>query len=780
MSARLDGLLLLPLRRPALAFALVAALTLLALALAPGLEVDVRLEKVFPQRDPRLADYERLRALFGRDDETALCLLELPEDVLSAASLDRIHALSEGLCDLPEVDARTLTSLSHAPFVRVEGDDTLFVGALWDPSRRAGWDPDATAALVLEHPLFVDRLVSRDRRLAAIFVPMAHGPRDGPARRRFVGALEGFFAARLRPDERVHLDGFAVTYDTVLRLLVADTARYFTLALALLVGALYLVFRRALACALALGTILLTVTWTVGLMAALGVPVTWLSTALPVVLAVVCVGDTVHLVARFDLRRAEGLAPGDAAAAAVRDVGRACLYTSLTTAAGFLSLLTSQVELVRDLGLPVGLGVPCAWVVTFALGPPALARWPGPPPGAGPSTAGLSRWLRGPLAALTGFTARRPRAVVLGTVALCLACLPLAPRVPRETRLMQELDPDQPLMQTRALFEARMGGVAPLDLLVLGATPGRALEPDVMRGLLALGRRLRAPDLRARGVLFALSAADLVADAHWTLHDRDPALEGVLPDRADAIAQLRFLYALGSTDPTARLLDDPDLPAAARLQVRVRNLYTRDLLALAADIEREARALLPPDVEVRLTGTTLMSQAVHATMVGDLALSLGAALVAVGLLVLALFRSPLLALLALAPNVVILAPLLALMALFGVALSTSTCIVFAVVLGIAIDDTIHVIAALAEQPPDAPDPIGATVEHTGLALVLSSVVLALGFLVLAASSFRANRDFGLLVAATVVFALAADLLLLPALLRWAREAGLLYSSRRPM
>lgn len=783
-SRGVDAILLAPLRHPWVAVALILLGTAACGQGLRHLEKDVRIEKVFPERDARRASYEELKEVFGRDDETAYCVLELPTSVLEPAAMARIHSLTEALKEQAWVDERRLVSLSNTPLARVTGPDAFDVGPLYDPQTVAekGWKTDEVERLLRDHPVFSNRLLSDDRRLAGFLVPMAPGPRTEASRRAFAKSVRGFWAERLEPSERIHLDGFAITYDAVLEMLNQDVRFFYPLALVLLLIALWAVFRRVLVTVLVVITMTLAVVWTLGAMGTLGIPINFISAScIPVMLLVVCVGDAVHLVSRYRQLLAAGQAKQDALEAAVTDVGRACFFTSVTTAAGFASLLTSQIEIVRELGVPTALGVVFGYALTFLLLPPVLALAAAPQ--ASSDARGL---LAGPLERLAQAVHRHPGRVALAALVLVAGALALAPQVSTENRLLNDFDEESELLQTRLFFEQRLGGIAPVELIIDARTPGRAMDPDVQGGLLKLAHTLRSPAYKERGVLFCLGLPDFLSDAYYTWEARDPSKKGTIPlDDAGKLHELRWLFGLSGEDPTLAYMDDPDTPQKVRLQLRIRNLYTTPFFALIEQIRADAKAHLPPNVDVRITGNTLMSQAITTSLVEDMLRSFGTAFALVGLLILVFFRSVKLALLGMIPNLVPLVLVLACMAVAGVPLTVSTSIVFTVVFGISVDDTIHFVAALdhnqrrAEQ--DAPatadtpvdvlsDPISLTLTRTGASLILSSIVLVAGFGVLWGSNFTANRYFGALAALTIVFALLADLVLLPALL-WLMRRG---------
>ncbi|RMG15676.1 MAG: hypothetical protein D6731_07940 [Planctomycetota bacterium] len=752
-------------RRSALALVILA--TAFFACFLPGLRVDPDLEKTFPERDPRLAEYRAAREVFGADEDVALCVVEFPGSVLELEGMERVHQLTEALRAAPWVDEERLVSLSSAGFVRVDEEGGIDVGPLYEPSRRAGWDPAALDRRLAAHPAFDQRLVSRDRRLAGFWVPMAPGARGEEDREAFVASLRRFFSpgGALRPGERAFLEGTAVAREELEASILGDTWRLLPLAFLALLGALALLYRELTAPLLALLVVGASVTWTVGGMSLFGVPFGTLSACIPVMVLVSSVGDVVHLLSRYRLELRRGRAQPTAVESAVLHVTGPCLLTSLTTAAGFASLGLSQVAVLREFGLPVACGVLAAFLVTLG-GLPALLLWlPAPRPGRG----------AGPLARVGAFadraSARRPWALVLATLGLVLGSALCLPSLSREARLLDDLDPDSSLVRTRRLLEERFGGAASLDLVVDAGAPGAALRPEVERGVLALTETLRGEEFRAQGVLSAISLPDFLSDAYrtWNAAEEgggDGGRAPALPDTAEALAQLHFLFWFSDRDPTAGLVDDASDPRRLRVRLRLRDGTTSEFFALAKRVEAAARRCLPGDVDVRLTGTTYMARLVSESLVREMLESALCAVALVGGLVWAFFGSFRLAALGVLGSALPLVLVLGVMALTGTPLTLSTSIVFALAFGISIDDTVHLLSGYRQRCARGPRrALSAALRESGQALVYSTLALVLGFGVLGASSFPANRVFAALLALTLVLALAADLFFLPALLR---------------
>ncbi|MBL4846843.1 MAG: MMPL family transporter [Planctomycetes bacterium] len=590
------------LRHPGLALAVVALTSLACLALlvagqtiegAPRLIVDTRLELLLPQRDERLADYREFSDAFGGDDRLAVALLETKADVFSEEFLLRVHRFSEALAADTLVEGGRLISLSHVTYTRSEGG-WLDVAPLFRPGEQ--WDPAPIREALAGHPLYVDRVVGRGGDAVAFLIPL-EPTADTPANRALLTArLEERFAAFAQEGERAWLDGVVVTRPRILRLVRSDMKRIFPAAALVLLLVTAVWFRDVRATLMTLGVVVGCVVWTLASMALLGIPLSLISASvIPVLLLVAGVGDSVHLISAYRRARREGLTAPQASGAAVDQTLGPCLLTSLTTGAGFLALLTSDVPLVAQLGLPLAIGVFLAFWITFLGLPPLLAR--------GWVSEGSAKAAWGEAAAswIEARVVARPKLWVGGGLLAIAVCALGLTQLQVESRMLGDFDADHPLRATRAHFEQHLGGVSALEVYVRpapGATwatgqaegelPTRLLERDALEGIASLTSALRSPALREQGVLAVLSLSDFLIDMHYVLEERDPKAR-VLPKSKAAAAQFLLLYEGASPqDPTTDVLH-PDRDRL-RIQVRIRNLATPEFFALAEAVEAEARA----------------------------------------------------------------------------------------------------------------------------------------------------------------------------------------------
>ena len=177
-------------------------------------------------------------------------------------------------------------------------------------------------------------------------------------------------------------------------------------------------------------------------------------------------------------------------------------------------------------------------------------------------------------------------------------------------------------------------------------------------------------------------------------------------------------------------------------------------------------SLDPLEVDWALNGDGFLAAGGIDALISDLLASLGLVFVVILVVFGALLRDLRLTVYAVVPNLVPLVFTLGTLGLMGADLQTSNVVSFTVAVGLAVDDTIHFIVRYQQERRQ--HPLGPAITRTfrgaGHAIVLTSLLLVLGFSTLVTSQLTSTRHFGILAAVTMAAALMADLLLLPALL----------------
>ncbi|MBX3249988.1 MAG: MMPL family transporter [Myxococcales bacterium] len=728
----------------------------LAAAFAARVRPDYDAKGFLPSWDARRVVYEEHAAAFPAGERRLSVFLSAPGslDVATHARLGRIaRALEdEGLEEIQWLGALEV--------VESDPDDPLGLRV------RRPFASDLSDAALSEafarhrrDPLFAGRAWNAAGTVFAVHATLpAH--RDDPEGQL---ALESSLDERLAPLRAEGADlrvaGLPILKARGLRLVQTDTGRFLGLGVLLVVALLLVVTRRPRDVLAILTALAPAYVVTLAVMGATDTPISALTSFIPLLVLVVGVCDALHLLTHVRDHRRRGAPRRVAIARAFGELLPSCFYTSLTTAIGFLSLLATGVAIVVELAAFTALAVALTFVFAMVLLPLLLDTGREiAVPEDGPIERALDRAL-----AMARAHARRPRGLVLAAFALvALGSLTLATGLRTNGTMIDDVDPAHPLMRDLAWLEAEGFGVHALDLWIRADVDAEGESPLLEPASLAwLERTTRWLDAHApvRGVV---GPGDFLAQARDAL-----GLDGEVQTRQEA-AQLFLLLEMARPS----LLDEVWRPAEgqAQLSASVLDLGSAEMGpffdALEAHIARDPP---PTGVRVDVTGTLRLAHVTLAEVVSGFSTSLGVAALAVFLLMSWMFRSFRQGLVALVPNTLPLVVLLGAMALFGLDVKPSTLLVFSVAFGIAVDDTLHLLGRFREllaRGWAVEAAIDEALRTSGRAILLTSVVLGLGFSVLLASQFQFLFLVGAMTALSVAFAVLADLFVYPALLRF--------------
>jgi len=737
-------------------------LVLLALATAgfamqiPRIVVEVSPEGMRLVGHPETIYYERYLEQYGSDE---VVLLELwSEDVFSTESLAVLCRLTDEILGYENVDR--VVSLCNVDDIRGSAEG-IVIEPFFEEAPREEAEREAVRRDVHDNPLFFGNLVSRDDRSTLLVVELDRSGEDFPRKRReLVGKIQAL-AARARTDGvTLNVAGFPVIATVLPALMVSDQRIFIPLVLLLIVVTLMVAFRSFWGILLPLVTVVLSVVWTLGFLVLCGKKVEIVTNVLPPLVLVIALADAVHILAHYqeELRKGRGRDKEEAIRDATAYILVPCLLTSVTTAVGFASLCVSRVSGVRVLGLLASFGVMAAFVISITL-VPVLLSFLSARPFERPSRKAhglLDRFL----ARLARFNeAHRTALLFFAFLLLALSVAGLF-RLRVETTLIKYLKEDDPLAVAVRQIEEHITGTSTLDVVFDFKARDGAKDPENLKKVEEMQAVLDAMPL----VTHTASLVDLFKRMNQVFHGGESGLYR-LPETREEIAQYLLLYSMsGDEEDLSRYVDDRYQTSV--VAARVKTVSSAEMNRFIREVREEVAARFP-GMDVRATGiSVLTTNSIDAIVKGQIQ-SLALALAIICALMGVLFRSARLGLLSMIPNVIPILVTLGLMGWMGIEINTATAVISCVAIGIAVDDTIHFLnryrKEFQSQGVEA-RAAAATLTSTGRALVFTSLVLTMGFMVLVFSSFRPLIYFGLLTGVTMISALVGDLVLLPVLL----------------
>jgi len=476
--------------------------------------------------------------------------------------------------------------------------------------------------------------------------------------------------------------------------------------------------------AAALALLLLVIYRHVGLVAAILVPpavsisaigvfqyftgreLTPVSVLLQPVMLTVGVAAGVHWIESYLNRRAEGLEAHVAAQAAIRDLRQPALLASVTTVIGFLALAFNAIPAVADFGVLAAIGVAATYAVAVVLTPALLTAF-----GARLSPRRMQArgaWMEAFGPRIADALVRHAPAIRAGAAVIAVVSLALCLRLRVDNDPLHVLPEGHAFREDTRAVADELGGSEVFDVL---ASQGGLLAEPTQLGL------------------FAAAVADLPGVA-------GPAGPALRSSSGDWL--VRFVLSPAGSSDRERLFESVERRAAA----------------LGAD-------------GTRVTGVAVQVARDSGRMIRGALWSAVAGLALLWTVFLLAFRSVHFATLAIVPNALPCLVVNAGLVIIGAPLSFATAIISSTMLGLIVDDTIHLLHRFHVLRRSGLEPLRAiesVYQHSGRAILITSITLAVGFGVGAVGRLTTSVEFGSLAALTIATAFVADLVLLPALL----------------
>jgi len=761
----------------------------------PELTIDTRDESFFHPDDPTLVAYDQFRYQFGQDDIFFIAMQ--PENGLTPSffkTMSRLHRdLEENVPYLDEVD-----SLVNGRIVRAE-NDTLIVEDLIPEPPETPDENQRILTLINHYPLYENFLVSGDRTLAMIMVKAqafvqpsqddlltGFEPDTAPDAPGAVQHLDNKQNVEINDRIRDIVDkyrgqgiafffaGTPVFVAELQRGLEKDMGLMIPLSFLLIIVFLAILFRRISGVVYPMIIVLLSLTASLGLMAAWGIPVSSVIMILPTFLIVVGVGDCVHILTIFyrNIQKDPGDTP-DKRTAIIKAVGHSglpILMTSLTTAGGLLSFIWADVAIISHLGYIAPAGVMIAFLYTLFLLPALIAVFPiktKPVPAQGkPSVA--DRIFDG----IAGAATRRPLVISAVWAVLFIVAAAAAFNVRISHNAMSWLPRDATVRVGTRLMDQKNGGTVMLEIIIDSGRENGLHDPDLLLRMDQAGKTI--PTIRAHNIKAGkvASMADVLKETNRALNG-DLDVSYTVPDTRQLVAQELILFESSGSDDLAELADG----TYRKARMSVLAPFTDSVLYL--DYVEKIKTYLArqfPHETVSLTGHMSLFIGITKMFITSMAKSYLFAFVAITLMMMVIIGNFKIGLMSIVANTVPIVMIFGIMGVGRIPVDMMTILVGSIVLGLVVDDTIHFLHHFRrayDLSGCVETAVKETLHNTGRALTITSIVLCGGFFIYTTAYLSCYVRFGILTGSAVLFALTADLVLLPALL------ALIYKRRDP-
>lgn len=705
----------------------------------------------FPEEDPDLLFYDHFVEEFGTDDNFLLIAVKNRPDVFEKDFLKRFHAFSEESKRFEYVlESSSLTSLSY-PLKTSFGYTSLPVIHLNDSLKyQKDWEK------IRADSLFINVLID-DRATSLVLALRTEDNIDYKESEILLNSVRASLKQNKLPD--YHILGRAFFYEAIVEMQKSEVLTTTIVASILVFIILLLVYRSMPVVLISVFSIAMSLLLFMGLLAALGKELNAMAAFYPVLMLIVGTSDVIHVTDSYVRKLQTGLSRNAAIRSSLKEVGMTTLLTSVTTAVGFVTLLSSRLVSIQEFGINAAMGVLVAYITVILLTGSLLISLPEQTLLGRKSIS--ARWVKY-LLKLNTFTKNNPKWIIWGTIAFTLFCFTGIYLIKTNHEFKQTLPTGSTIAADFNFFQENYAGFRPLEIAVMSTPNHKVTDFEVAQEIEKLVTYLKG--IESIGNLQSANLPYMVINKANHLNN---SLFFKLPNDKKTFETYKKDIRRLARKQLGRFVNKRE--TVARINGKLQDVGTDSLQLVYNNIDRFANTALDTSlVTVKVTGKSILLDKNSLYIRRSLLEGLLYGLLLIGVIMAFVFQDLKIFLISLVPNLL---PILfagAILGFLGIPLEASLSVVFAIVFGIAVDDTIHFLGKYKLgifQGLSKEAALEKTFAQTGRALVITTIILFFGFMVLLFSIHQPSITIGLIISVTLVTALILDLLLLPVLLR---------------
>jgi predicted RND superfamily exporter protein len=726
-------------------------LALLSALSIPKLKFTFDFEQFFPKGDPDLEFFYNFIEDFESDDNFLLIAIENYNGVFDENFLQSFQNFSLEARNLPHV-SKHLSLLNFSYPIKTPFGITTIPAIHFDKPDRYERD----SIKILGDKRLVNHLISPDSKALVLSLKTVNKISLSQSNDLIKGLHE--IISKYSFDD-YHLLGIANFQKELVEMEKREIIVSSLISIFLIGFIIFFLYRSFYTVAISLFSVGLGMMLFMGFMALSGRELNILTALYPILMLIVGTSDIVHITTKYLDELALGKPREKAILIAIREIGWATLLTSVTTAAGFASLLTSKIVSIQQFGISAAIGVLIAYFTVILFSTSLLSYFDSKQ--LDKSRSRRNRW-ESLLQKAYIKSRRNTKSIVWGSVAIMTLFFVGISMITTNYKIESNLPIGKKISTDFEYFEKNFSGFRPMEFAVSLQEPYSIYDFEVVKEIEKLEQYL----YESGPVNSIFSITDIFKSIN-RMTNGNAIEQYVLASSKEEHNRLRK-YAEKIPAPHSRLLISKD-KKKTRISSKISDIGADSIKVLGENIDTWINNNINPNIiQLQRTGTGLIIDKNSEYIRNNLLQGLTLALFIVSILMVFLFRNFKLLIISLIPNLIPLLFAAALIGFLGIELEAGVSIIFAIVFGIAVDDTIHFLSKYKlclNQGFEMEEAIKKTFLETGRAISFTSIILFFGFLVLIFSIYPPSQTVGILISATLFSAFIADMLIIPILLR---------------
>ena len=696
--------------------------------------METNLDKYMPHDHPAFVYSDQAEEWFDIKDGIIVAI-ENPNGIYNKETLDIVKALTKKFQKMPEIEKADVTSLYTADNI-VGTEEGMDVKAFYKKTPKTAEKFEELRQKVKTNEMVYGRLVSIDENVTIIIASI----NDDVFTQEFYNHILET-AGEFETDEiKLHVAGRPIIEGTMALLGPEDMKRMVPIVLLVITLVLYFILKSVKSTILTMLVVFFSTLLAFGLMALVNIPIYAVSTMIPVMLIAIGVADGIHLYSHLQLymMKHPDTEKKEAVMDMIKNMWSPVVMTSITTAVGFISLLTSQVYPIKYFGIFTAFGVLAAMVFSLTLIPAGIMIFGLPKIKTKKERKHNSKFAFNFAEKVIKYRV----ASMIATVLIIILSIVGIGKVWINSSFLDKFEKDSDIVLTDQFINEHFGGTSTINLILDSDDKGAFKNPEILKTVDKMQQAV-VGNLEIAGNSFTLT--DYVKRMNKVMYADDEAYN-TIPDNTDLIAQYLLLYEMSGDPENLWKVVDYDY-AKLNVNFQVKSDNSKAINSVLAEIMAFEDDFEKLGVKMNYAGSGYKALIFTDLILEGQIMSLILSLVIIIILLGIMFKNIKLGFIGAVPIIITAVISFGIMGWFDIALNTTTALLSSIAIGIGIDYAVHFIEQYKINSVSGDKLLTAqkTMAHSGRAIFFNAVVVIAGFLVLLFSVFPPNRELGTLV-----------------------------------
>ncbi len=717
---------------------------------------------LLPNTHPENIEYDEFVKTFG--EEGNLMVIALKEERFFEPEIfEKWIALNHKIESFPEVDF-TLSTSNVKELVKDENLRSFVLKSVFDATYYKLTDIDKfKQKLLLELPFYRNIIYDNDGKTIRSAIYMDKNIVNTVKRKDFI--FKTFVPLITAFEKETGLD-VKISGMPYIRTLnaqnIVDEIGVFVLSAMLLTSLIFFLFFRSFrATFISMFVVIIGVMWAFGILGLLRYEITVLTALIPPLIIVIGVPNCIFLINKYQQEVAKHGNMVKSLQRVIIKIGNATLMTNLTTASGFATFILTDSKVLKEFGIVASINIIAIFILSLFIIPIAYSFMPRP------SKKNLQHLKSLYLKKFVNWMEHKVRhkrinVFIISILSLILGIIGIF-QIKISGSIIEDMPKKSEFFKDILFFDDEFNGIVPVEIIVDTGRKGGATRLSTLKRIDKLEQYIEdIPELSRP--ISSVSGVKFIKQAYY---NGNPNYYKLPTSQENSFIASYLKNVKGFEGLMKNYIDST--AQFNRVTTFMKDIPTERIEEIEKDLVKEINKIFPPErYKVKLTGKTLLYLKGTHYLIRNLIISLSLAILLIALFMAYMFRSFKMIFISLIPNLLPLIITAGVMGYSGIPLKPSTILVFSIAFGISVDDTIHFLAKYRQELISNKWKIKTAVytalRETTVSMFYTSVVLFFGFAVFMSSNFGGTVALGGLVSVTLLFAMLANLILLPSLL----------------